>query len=149
MNTPADDFCGFLSREVAEVTDEQVFDLQAGQPCPPGGTLTGFYLLEQEKAILVTFAKFKAEYLLARNQFARLNPGDQKVIPLAELSRRYNECRLTLDLFWASVRSRLMNQVTYFREIGFDQNFQLWYGSAIRRDLGDFSISFDESCIRL
>jgi hypothetical protein len=143
------DFRGFLSQQVAAVTSEQISELRVGRLCPQGGTQTGVCLGNDEKSLLVVFFKLRSEYMLARSRFERLTPADQKVAPLAELGQRYQECKLTLDLFWICVRTRMLPHTAHFCEMGFDQSGRIWCGPVIRRDSGDFSNHFDETCMRL
>ncbi len=136
----------FIQRVEERMADDTPLPFAAARPVD--SVLSGFTLNNKERAVLFLAAELKERYLQARSRFAALGPYEPKVMPLAECGDLLGRYKLTMTCFWSAVRFRLHSdarQIYYFKEIGYDQTGQIWYGRAALQGVQDLPLHFDET----
>ncbi len=104
---------------------------------PEGAVKTGIFLDDDQKAHL---AMLKVQIDIAKDlwlKYEKLTPSDQKVKPFLELCVQCKRCKILSDtadlLLWTLVPANFYQ----FNGIGIDENFQIWVGPQLVRNLSD------------
>lgn len=121
------------------VTEDELRSYSVGfVSLPRGGiSLTDEYLSQDLKVLWVLLQREKVRYKNAGVVFGTLRPTDAKYLAFEDLLELRSRAESMYKFFWSNFLWEYSKLCHGHHEVGFDQDFRIWLGSSIRREVND------------